>query len=63
MDAVKREEDQISFARILRYCKYCEKQTPHEVRSGPDGSSEVCSRCREQALLDELDEDNAFGPW
>jgi len=52
-----RVEDQVSFARILRYCKYCEQQSPHEARVGPDGSSEVCIRCRELALMEELDPD------
>ena len=47
----------ILYARILRYCKYCEKQSPHEVRSGPDGTSKVCIRCREDELMAELDPD------
>jgi hypothetical protein len=61
--AAKRHDDQISFTRILRHCKYCGKETPHEVRTGPDGSSEVCIRCREQALIEELDQDSTFWPW
>jgi hypothetical protein len=57
VDCSNRVEDQVSFTRILRYCKYCEKETPHEARIGPDGSSEVCIRCRELALMEELDPD------
>jgi len=50
-----RVDDQVSFTRILRYCKYCEKETAHEAHIGPDGSSETCIRCRELALMEELD--------
>jgi hypothetical protein len=57
------QKDLISFTRILRPCKYCGKETPHEVRTGPDGSSRVCIRCREQALTEELDQDNTLWPW
>jgi hypothetical protein len=53
----ERERRGISYTRILRRCKYCEKETSHEVRYGPDGSSEVCIRCREEALMEELDQD------
>ena len=48
---------QILFTRILRHCRCCGKQTPHEARSGPDGTSEVCIRCREDQLMAELDDD------
>ena len=57
VDIALQENSRILYTRLLRYCKYCEKETSHEVRSGPDGKSEVCIRCREDQLLAELDED------
>jgi len=44
--------------KILRFCRFCGRETSHEVRRGPSGSTAVvCVRCRERALLEELDRD------
>lgn len=44
-------------AKILRFCPFCTKETPHEVRKGSYGLRISCVRCRERALLEELDRD------
>ena len=44
-------------AKILRFCPFCAKETPHEVRTGAYGPRISCVRCRERALLEELDRD------
>ena len=44
-------------AKILRFCRFCGRETSHEVRSGQAGSLVVCVRCKERALLEELDRD------
>jgi ribosomal protein L44E len=44
-------------AKILRFCPFCGKETPHEVRTGSLGVRLSCVRCRERALLEELDRD------
>jgi ribosomal protein L44E len=44
-------------AKILRFCPFCAKETPHEVRRSSLGLRVSCVRCRERALLEELDRD------
>jgi hypothetical protein len=44
-------------AKILRFCRFCGDETPHEVRNGLSGPRLLCVRCRERALLEELDRD------
>ena len=44
-------------AKILRYCRYCGKETPHEVRGSSHGPRIMCLICRERALQEELDRD------
>jgi hypothetical protein len=44
-------------AKILRFCPFCGKETPHEVRTGSYGPRLTCVRCRERDLLEELDRD------
>jgi len=44
-------------ARILRFCPFCGKETPHEVRSGSFAPRILCVGCRVRALLEELDRD------
>lgn len=43
--------------KILRFCRYCDRETAHEVRNGSHGAHVSCTRCRERALLEELDRD------
>ena len=44
-------------AKILRFCRFCGRETPHEVRNGSLGPRLTCVRCRERALQEELDRD------
>ena len=44
-------------AKFLRFCRFCVEETPHEVRNGLSGPRLICVRCRERALLEELDRD------
>ena len=44
-------------AKILRFCRFCGQETAHEVRNGSSGPRLTCVRCRERALLEELDRD------
>lgn len=43
--------------KILRFCRFCGRETPHEVRGGSHGPRVSCIRCRERAMLEELDRD------
>lgn len=43
--------------KILRFCRFCARETPHEVRAGSFGPRLTCIRCRDRALLEELDRD------
>ncbi len=43
--------------KILRFCRFCSRETPHEVRAGSFGPRLTCIRCRDRTLLEELDRD------
>jgi hypothetical protein len=43
--------------KILRFCRFCARETPHEVRNDSHGTRVNCVPCRERALLEELDRD------
>jgi hypothetical protein len=43
--------------RILRYCRGCERETPHEIHTADGMSIKVCACCVERALMYELDRD------
>jgi NMD protein affecting ribosome stability and mRNA decay len=45
------------YPRILRHCRRCERETPHEIRTADGMSITVCVRCVERALWYELDRD------
>ncbi len=47
----------VLIAKILRFCPFCCRETPHEVRGGLFGPRATCVACRERALLEELDRD------
>jgi hypothetical protein len=49
--------DAALIARILRFCRFCGRETAHEVRAGSLGPRVACLKCRERALLEELDRD------
>jgi len=56
MTGARQSKDAL-LAKILRYCRFCAEETPHEVRNGLSGALLICVRCRERALLEELDRD------
>jgi hypothetical protein len=39
----------------LRFCKMCQKETPHEIRRISDSSVRFCVPCLEHAGLNDLD--------
>ena len=41
----------------LRYCKVCQKETPHEIRAGAGITARPCVECMERGLKYELDRD------
>ena len=41
----------------LRYCKNCQKETPHEIRAGAGMTARICVECTERGLKYELDRD------
>jgi hypothetical protein len=43
--------------RILRFCKTCQKQTPHEIRTGAGVAAAICIACLQRALNYELSRD------
>jgi hypothetical protein len=55
--AAKPSQANVACPRILRRCRRCERETPHEVRSVDGMNISVCVRCVERALLYELDRD------
>jgi hypothetical protein len=43
--------------KILRYCKTCQKQAPHEIRTGSGVAAAICLACLERAITYELSRD------
>jgi hypothetical protein len=41
----------------LRYCKVCQKDTPHEIRGGTGMNAKMCVKCLEAGRNYELDRD------
>jgi hypothetical protein len=41
--------------RTIRYCRNCQKHTPHEIREGAGVLAAICVPCIERALSYELD--------
>ena len=39
----------------LRFCKTCQKKTPHEIRRISDSSIRICVPCLERVVVSELD--------
>jgi len=50
-----RSEPPAVMPKTMRYCKVCQKDTPHEVRSGAGVIARMCLPCLERALSYELD--------
>lgn len=43
--------------KTIKYCKTCQRETPHQIRSGPGLVANICISCMERALTYELDRD------
>jgi hypothetical protein len=43
--------------KTIKYCKTCQAETPHQIRSGPGMVANICVSCLERALAYELDRD------
>jgi hypothetical protein len=43
--------------KTLRYCKVCQKQTPHRIRAGDGLVARICVACLEHIQGYELDRD------
>jgi hypothetical protein len=46
-----------AWPRVLRYCKLCHQETPHEIHLAAGLSVTVCVPCLARALNYELDRD------
>jgi hypothetical protein len=43
--------------KTIKYCKICQRETPHQIRGGPDVVAVICISCLERALRYQLDRD------
>ncbi len=43
--------------KTIRYCRTCQKDTPHEIREGAGVIATFCLPCVDRALSYELDRD------
>ena len=43
--------------KTMKFCKTCQRDTPHEIRTGPGVSAMICIACLRQALYYQLDRD------
>lgn len=50
-------ENATSWPKILRQCRTCGKETPHQIRQGAGVNVTLCVPCLERALSYELDRD------
>ena len=41
----------------LRFCKICQRETPHQVRGSSGLSAVICMHCLDRALTYELERD------
>jgi len=51
----ERSEPPEVMPKTIRFCRVCQKDTPHEVRSGAGVIARMCIPCLERALTYELD--------
>ena len=42
---------------MMKFCKTCQKQTPHQIRGGPRAEAVICIACLNRALAYELERD------
>jgi hypothetical protein len=43
--------------RILKYCKLCQRETPHQISKGAGVSAVICVPCWHRAVAYELERD------
>jgi hypothetical protein len=43
--------------KTIKYCKTCEKETPHQIRGSEGVVANICVPCLSRALTYELDRD------
>lgn len=43
--------------KTIRFCKICDRETPHEVRAGNGIIARICVPCLERERLYDLDRD------
>jgi hypothetical protein len=43
--------------RIMKYCKRCQMETPHQIRRGEGVSAVICMPCWFRAMAYELERD------
>jgi hypothetical protein len=46
-----------ALAKIMKYCKTCQRETPHQIRGGPGMGVVICVPCLSRALTYELGRD------
>jgi hypothetical protein len=53
----QRTESTAFLPKTMKFCRVCQKETPHEVRSGGGVVARMCLPCLEHELTYELDRD------
>lgn len=46
-----------TWPKTMRFCRTCQKETPHQLRQGTGAVVSLCVPCLERALSYELDRD------
>ena len=54
---IRSSETTTAWPKILRHCRACGKETPHQIRQGAGVVVTLCVPCLERALTYELDRD------
>jgi len=48
---------QENLPKAMKFCKTCQKETPHEIRGGSGVTASICISCLRRALSYEMDRD------
>jgi hypothetical protein len=57
IDATQSPSAGTAFPRVLRYCRCCERETPHEIHTAHAMDITECICCMQRALMYELGRD------
>ena len=48
---------QDALPKMIKYCKTCKREAPHQIRGGPGVVAVICVSCLSRALAHELERD------